>query len=153
MTSATLKAGDLVKIGWRAYCHYAIVSDRIHDGKPMLISLSRRTGTVAEEPWDEVVRGRRVKPSRLRPRLSADQVLQRARNQIGRRRYALLTSNCEHFARESVGLSSTSGQVRGATGTGLSVLLIALRLARGHPVVAITATVAGTIIGSRLSAR
>ena len=43
--------GAIVTIFHGFYNHYAIVSDRCHDGKPMLISLSARTGTVAEESW------------------------------------------------------------------------------------------------------
>ena len=51
------KPGTPLKICCFAYTHYAIVSDLVVDKKPELISLSFRTGTVAEEPWDVVVRG------------------------------------------------------------------------------------------------
>ena len=135
------------------YCHYAIVSDRRSNGKPMLISLSRRTGTVAEEQWDEVVRGRAVEPSRLRSELTPREVVRRARSQIGRRRYNFITGNCEHFVRDALGLTPRSQQLETAAGVGVSTLLFALRLARGNPGIAIIATVASVFLSSRFSAR
>lgn len=142
-----------MKIGRRVYHHYAIVSDRMHGDKPMLISLSYRTGTVAEEPWDEVVRGRNVRPSNLGSELTANQVLARARAQIGSKRYNLLKSNCEHFVRDVLGLPARSQQIETAAGVGISALLLALRLARGNPLIAIASTAAGLLIGSRFSAK
>lgn len=151
--SAVPPPGTPVKIRFGIYHHYAIVSDRIVDGKPTLISLSRRSGTVAEEAWDEVARGRPVRSSRLRSTLSPDLVVSRARSRIGERRYKLLTSNCEHFARECLGLPVRCRQLQGASGAGATALLMGLRLARVHPVVAVAATLAAIVLGSRLSAR
>lgn len=142
-----------MKIGRRTYHHYAIVSDRMHGGKPMLISLSYRTGTVAEEPWDAVVRGRTVKRSQLPSRFSPGQVLERARAEIGQRRYNLIAENCEHFVRDMLGLPARSHQLERAAGVGVSALLLALRFARGNPVIAIVSTAAGLLLGSRLSAK
>ena len=147
------RAGQVIKIGWYGYCHYAVVSDRRHADKPMLISHSRRTGTVEEEPWDAVVQGKRVRASRLRSGLEHSEVVRRARSQVGERRYHLLKDNCEHFARESLGLPPKSRQLQGAAASGLTVLVVALRLARLHPALGLTATVAAIIIGSRSSAR
>lgn len=153
MKSKLLQPGQPVKIGRRGYNHYAIVSDRSAGGKPMLISLSRRTGTVAEESWDAVVQGRRVTPSALRSELPAPEIVARARAQCGRKRYRLLTANCEHFVREALGLPARSRQLETAAGAGATSLLLALRLARVHPLVAVAAGAAGMLIGSRISAR
>lgn len=119
----------------------------------MLISLSRRTGTVAEEPWDDVVRGRTVEPSRLRSELPSREVVRRARSQLGRRRYNFVTGNCEHFVREALGLPPRSQQLETAAGVGVSTLIFALRLARGNPGIAIVATVASILLSARFSAR
>ena len=43
------------------YQHWALLSDRTRDGKPMLISNTRRNGTVKEESWDQVVGNRQFK--------------------------------------------------------------------------------------------
>lgn len=153
MKTNSLEPGQPVKIGRRGYNHYAIVSDRIAEGRPMLISLSRRTGTVAEEPWDEVVQGRRVTPSALPSELPAPEIIARARAHLGRRRYNLLSDNCEHFVREALGLPARSRQLETAAGAGATSLLLALRLARVHPLLAVAAGAAGMLIGSRLSAR
>lgn len=119
----------------------------------MLISLSYRTGTVAEEPWDIVVRGRSVQRSGLDSALSAEQVIERARARIGDARYNLLKNNCEHFARDVLGLPARSHQLQAAASVGVSALLLALRFARGNPAIAIVSTVAGLLIGSRFSAK
>lgn len=153
MTNSPLQPGRPVKIGRRGYNHYAIVSDRSAGGKPMLISLSRRTGTVAEETWDEVVQGRQVTPSVLQSDLPPPEIIARARSHIGRRRYRLLSDNCEHFVCEVLGLSRRSRQLETAAGAGAAAVLLALRLARLHPLAAVAAGAAGMLIGSRFSAR
>lgn len=145
--------GTPVKIGRIGYCHYAIVSDRWHGGKPMLISLSYRVGTVAEEPWDRVAAGRAVRPSELTSMLEPDQVLARARSHLGDRRYHLLKDNCEHFVHDALGLRPRSRQLEMAAGAGATALVLALRLARGHPAIAVASTLIGLLLGSRLSAR
>ncbi len=153
MKTDILEPGLAVKIGRRGYSHYAIVSDRHADDRPMLISLSRRTGTVAEESWDEVVQGREVTRSGLPSELPPAEIIARARSHIGRRRYRLLSDNCEHFVCEVLGLPSRSRQLETAASTGATTLLVALRLARVHPLVAVAAGAAGMLLGSRFSAR
>lgn len=145
------QAGVPIKIGCFAYDHYAIVSDRVVENKPMLISLSFRTGTVAEERWEEVVRGRSVNPSRLESSLGPKEIIRRARAAVGQRRYNLITHNCEHFVREMLGLPARSQQIETAAGAGVSTLLLSLRFA--HPAVAIAATTFGLVLGARWSAR
>jgi len=64
-----LSAGDIVTIRYPLYKHFAIVSDRnsLYQGTayPDLISLSNRTGTVSEEPWQKVVGSMCVEKSLL----------------------------------------------------------------------------------------
>ncbi|OZG70872.1 hypothetical protein BTA51_23840 [Hahella sp. CCB-MM4] len=84
------------------YQHWALVSDRQHSGKPMLISNTRRNGTVREEPWDTVVGNR---PYKVFPAMTHEPVhtiVARARKAIGSVRYDLLDYNCEHFVKEVV---------------------------------------------------
>ena len=147
------KPGAPVKINCLGYDHYAIVSDRMADQRPMLISLSYRTGTVAEEPWEEVVRGRKVSLSRLRSVLSPHEVIARARAAVGQRHYNLITSNCEHFVHDCLGLPARSRQIEGAASAGLATLLLVLRFARVHPVVTVAATAVSLVAGSRWSGR
>ena len=123
------------------------------EDKPMLISLSFRTGTVAEEAWDEVVRGRKVTVSRLKSSLAGGEVVRRARAAVGQHRYNLITRNCEHFVREMLGLSARSRQLETAAGAGVSTLLLALRFARIHPAVTVATTAFSLMLGSRWSAR
>ena len=51
-----LEPGTVIAVRYTMYKHFAIVSDRISNGMPNLISLSYRTSGVQEEPWDIVVR-------------------------------------------------------------------------------------------------
>lgn len=153
MTDVVYPPGTPVKIGCLAYNHYAIVSDRFTQDKPMLISLSFRTGSVAEEPWDVVVRGRKVAPSRLQSNLTPEEIVQRARIAVGQRGYNLVTRNCEHFVRETLGLSARSRQIETAAGAGISTLLLGLRFARIHPAVTVATTAFSLLLGSRWSAR
>lgn len=145
--------GTPIKVSCLAYTHYAIVSDRLVQDKPMLISLSSRTGTVTEESWDTVVCGRKVSRSRLRSNLATEEIVRRARAALGQRRYNVVTNNCEQFVREMLGLKARSRQVETAAGVGVSALLLALRFARIHPVVAIAATACALALGSRWSAK
>lgn len=153
MTDHGYKPGAPIKIGCFAYDHYAIVSDRVQENKPTLISLSFRTGTVAEEPWDEVVRGRKVTPSRLQSSLTPEEIVRRARAEVEQRRYNLITRNCEHFVREMLGLPARSLQIETAVSAGVSTLLVAMRFARVHPAITITAAACSLVLGSRWSAR
>ena len=92
--------------------HHSIVSDqRCNRGKPMLISLRSETGTVCEEPYDDVVRGRETRLVQQQSPLYRDEILEKARSQIGKLRYHLLSQNCEHFANWASGLGAESPQV------------------------------------------
>ena len=114
MFKSIYSTGAIVKVLMGAYDHYAVVSDRYDNGKPMLISLSARQGTVCEEAWDYCAGNRKVVLSPIQGDLHPHQVVQRARSKLGEIRYSLLNRNCEHFARWAHDLKVESKQVQGA---------------------------------------
>lgn len=114
MFKSIYSVGAIIKIRMSAYYHYAVVSDRYYNGKPMLISLSARQGTVCEEDWDYCVGDRKVVLSDVQGGMHPQQVVHRARSQIGVIKYNLLGRNCEHFARWVHELKVESKQVQGA---------------------------------------
>mgnify|MGYP000008766014 CR=1 FL=1 len=100
------------------YQHWALLSDRTRDGKPMLISNTRRNGTVKEESWDQVVGNRQFKVHYIQINTSPSLILARARNCINRVKYDLLQYNCEHFVREVITGVAKSTQVKQALAVG-----------------------------------
>ena len=111
------------------YEHHSIVSDRRCTlGKPMLISPRAETGTVREEPFDDVVRGRETCLVRQQSPLYRDEILENARSKIGNWRYDFLSRNCEHFANWASGLDATSPQVENVL-KGLKGIMIVLGVA------------------------
>lgn len=107
--------------------HYAIVSDRLIDGKPALISLSQRCGTVKEESWEEVVGGRPWRVHGYPGDLSGPEVIRRARRAIlDQRGYALWSSNCQHFAYEMHGQVPQSPELKTVAGLGAVSWAVAL---------------------------
>ena len=114
MFKSIYSTGAIVKVLIGAYNHYAVISDKYDNGKPMLISLSARQGTVCEETWDYCVKNRKVVLSSIQGDLQPYQVIERARSKLGKIKYNPLNRNCEHFARWSHGLRVESKQVQGA---------------------------------------
>jgi hypothetical protein len=112
MQNPTYTPGAIVSIFNGLYNHYAIVSDRFHQGKPMLISLSKRVGTVAEEPWDICVSTNKVGLAREQGLINPIVVLGNARSMIGKLQYNLLDQNCEHFVRWAHNLKRESKQLQ-----------------------------------------
>ena len=112
MFKSIYSTGAIVKVLMGAYNHYAVISDKFDNGKPMLISLSARQGTVCEETWDYCVKNRKVVLSPVQGDLQPHQVIQRARSKLGKIKYNPLSRNCEHFARWSHGLRVESKQVQ-----------------------------------------
>ncbi len=111
-----LNPGTVIEVCYPIFKHYAIVSDQFVDGHPTLISLSRRTNAVTEEPWHQVTQGRRVNTSPIQGQLPGHIVVANARACIRAKdlRWNLLTFNCEHFVRLVHGLPVESNQVRSA---------------------------------------
>ena len=117
LNPTTLVPGTIIAVKYPMYKHFAIVSDRNYVKNsaymPMLISLSHRTGTVKEEPWDIVVGDKSIELSSIAGQYSSSQVLSRARICMNQNmRYNLLYFNCEHFVRYTHGLPIESIQVK-----------------------------------------
>lgn len=104
-------AGTAVAVSFGFYRHVGIVSDRMLDGVPLVISASKRRGLTAEEPWAEFCGGRAVTTLAIETELPAVEVLARARSCLGRR-WDLFFWNCEHMVRFAYGLPHQSPQVR-----------------------------------------
>ena len=94
------------------YQHWALLSDRTKNGKPMLISNTRRNGTVKEESWDQVVGNRQFEVHNIQISTSPSLILARARGCIDRVKYDLLQYNCEHFVREIITGIAKSTQIK-----------------------------------------
>ena len=94
------------------YEHWALLSDKVSGGKPMLISNTWRNGTVKEEAWDQVVGGRPYKIHAVKPSSPAHVILTKARNAAGHVKYDLIRYNCEHFINDMITGVAKSSQVR-----------------------------------------
>ncbi len=117
MKSLVVQAGDVVVTQFGVYQHWSLVSDRVCSlGKNMLISATKRTGTVQEEPWDDVTQGKHTYVAVLNSSQSITQILADARSQIGNWVYSVSDNNCEHFVKWSSGLKVSSTQVKAGVG-------------------------------------
>jgi len=125
-----LAAGTIVAVKVGPFNHPGIVSDRwSSDGKPMVISNSRRRGCVAEESWSEFARGGRVAIRESRSGREGLAVVARARARLGQP-WSLISFNCEHFVEYACGRPVRSAQLQyGAMAAmlGLVVLLVSKR--------------------------
>jgi hypothetical protein len=107
-----VKPGDFVVTQFSGYEHWSLVSDRLCEaGKYMLISATKRTGTVLEEAWDIVTGGKKTGVATINHTLSIDELLARARSQIGVWKYSVVNKNCEHFSNWAANQKVTSKQV------------------------------------------
>lgn len=127
MGQIVVRPGDVVVTNMGVYQHWSIVSNRLcKDGFNMLISASRRTGTVMEEPWLNVTQGKDTYVADYRSELAVHKVLAAARSQIGKWSYSVTTSNCEHFVKWATGMEVTSTQVKaGVAGATVGALAVA----------------------------
>ena len=100
------------------YKHWALMSDRTRDGKPMLISNTWRNGTVKEESWDQVVGNRKFEVHSIEISTAPSLILAKARSCINRVKYDLLQYNCEHFVRELITGIAKCTQVKQALALG-----------------------------------
>nr|VVV06047.1 hypothetical protein AW0309160_03531 [Aliivibrio wodanis] len=112
MNSINVQPGDIVATDFGFYEHWSIVTDQIcEQGKFMLISATKRNGTVNEEPWDVVTQGKKTVVSNATPVISVEEMLNKARTQIGKWSYSVTSNNCEHFIKWASGVKVTSEQV------------------------------------------
>lgn len=98
MNNLIVQAGDVVVTQFDTYQHWSLVSDRIcPDGKNMLISATKRTGTVQEEPWDDVTKGKHSYVAISNSEKPIYQILSDARSQIDNWIYSIKINNSQHF--------------------------------------------------------
>lgn len=90
--------------------HKGVVSDRWYNGKPMVISNSARAGGIEEEPWDVFTSGQAWTDEGHPGKLSAWEVLHRARS-AHRTQYHVVNWNCERFVAFCHGLPPNSPQL------------------------------------------
>jgi hypothetical protein len=120
MNNLVVQAGNVVVTQFGVYQHWSLVSDRVCSlGKNMLISATKRTGTVQEEPWDDVTQGKHTYIAVSNSNKSIAQILTDARSQIGSWVYSVSDNNCEHFVKWSSGLKVSSTQVKSGVGGAL----------------------------------
>lgn len=109
--------GDIVITNFGFYQHWSIVTDRIcSKGYPMLISATKRNETVKEEEWDVVTQGCYTYILDYECSIPLQDILQRARSQIGVWGYEVANRNCEHFAKWATDQKVSSAQVVSAIG-------------------------------------
>ncbi|MDD1794794.1 lecithin retinol acyltransferase family protein [Enterovibrio makurazakiensis] len=127
MNTLSVKPGDIVATDFGLYEHWSIVTDKLCDqGLYMLISATKRNGTVIEEPWNVVTQGKKTIVSNVSSLNTIDEMLQKARTQIGRWKYSVTDNNCEHFVTWASGAKVTSNQLAsGLTGGTVGAGLVA----------------------------
>ncbi|KEI70152.1 lecithin retinol acyltransferase family protein [Endozoicomonas elysicola] len=112
MKSLLVNPGDVVVTDFGIYQHWSFVSDTVCSrGKPMLISATKRNGTVKEETWDTVTQGKNTYITKVQKVKAPSEILNTARSQIGKWKYSVESNNCEHFVKWASGLEVTSAQV------------------------------------------
>jgi len=126
MQSLVVKPGNVVVTDFGLYQHWSLVTDRFcENGRNMLISATKRNGTVKEEPWDVVTQGKSTYVASVSYTTPVSEVLANARSKIGSWRYSVTDNNCEHFVKWASGLKVTSTQVKAGVGgavTGAAVV-------------------------------
>lgn len=122
------KPGDVVVTNFTGYQHWSLVSDKLCElGRPLLISATKRNGTVSEEPWDTVTQGKETYVADVSYARPVSEVLAMARAQIGQWKYSVTLNNCEHFVKWVAGLEVSSKQVvAGVTGAVAGVTAVGL---------------------------
>ncbi|MFA6309973.1 MAG: lecithin retinol acyltransferase family protein [Sterolibacterium sp.] len=123
----TLAPGYTIGVQVGPITHVGIVSDKYVNGVPMVISNSRRTGGVAEEPLNIFQGGYAlVDVAQATASMPVWQVLLRARSMIGSR-WNLFSWNCEHFVNWAYGFEAKSRQLDQASAfAGVALLLVGL---------------------------
>lgn len=116
LNTLKVQAGDVVVSNFGAYQHWSIVSDLVCDkGMPMLISATKRHGTVKEESWEKVTQGKRTYIAQVQCNMSVEDLLFNARSQIDNWVYSLTSKNCEHFVKWAARIEVSSKQVAATT--------------------------------------
>ena len=109
----SFKPGDVVVTDFGSFQHWSIVTDRkCKQSKPMLISATKRNGTVKEEPWDVVTQGKNTYVADVTYTKPLLNILKDARSQIDIWKYSIFNDNCEHFVNSVIGLNISSTQIK-----------------------------------------
>lgn len=109
---------DVIAVRVRGVTHEGLVSDVIGpDGRPLVISKSKRRGAVAEESWRDFCGGRLPWVVGYIGERCPCCVLAEARSRIGEP--WTIVRNCQHFVRECHGLPSQSPGLHGASVSGI----------------------------------
>ena len=117
MKELVVSPGDVVVTNFGIYQHWSLVTDRVCElGNYMLISATKRNGTVQEEPWHVVTDNKETYVAEIETSYSVQQVLANARSQIGQWVYSVTDRNCEHFVKWASGLKMSSTQVKAGVG-------------------------------------
>jgi hypothetical protein len=133
--------GSTLAVDCGVFTHYSIISDQLGpDGMPRLISASKRTGTVKEETWSDVISNEKIKILPLIGTLTAEEILSKARSRIGNWVYSVLNFNCEHFVNWCNNLPFTSKQITTSASLASMGAIIGYNMPKEHKVV-------GTIVG------
>ncbi len=120
MKKLNVSPGDIIATLFGTYHHYSLVTDRIcEEGLPMLISATKRNGTVREETWNTVTQGKQTYITKLSLNGTVEEVLAKARSRVDSWKYSLAGSNCEHFVNWARGVGMTSNQVQAGVAGGL----------------------------------
>lgn len=123
MKELIVNPGDVVVTNLGVYQHWSTVTDKFCSlGNYMLISATKRNGTVQEEPWHIVTDGKETYVAEIELGLPIAQILSNARSQIGNWGYSVTSNNCEHFVKWSSGLKVSSTQVKAGVGGAAAVL-------------------------------
>lgn len=117
--------GTVVSVPWvLGVRHVGLVTERLVEGRPTVISNSKRDGVV-EETWHAFCDGHLPQVESLRGPRDGRDAIAWARTRIGRS-YDLFDSNCEHFVRDALGLPRESPQLRaGMAMAGLVLIAVA----------------------------
>jgi len=99
LTSRSLYTHHGLYVGGNRVIHYAGFCEGLHRGPVEEVSLQR------------FAHGRAVRVRDERPRFAREEVLRRARQRLGERRYQVLSNNCEHFCEWCLHGESRSTQV------------------------------------------
>lgn len=130
-----LTPGTIVEIDFGLYKHPGVVTDRIMNSMPMVISNSFRKKGVFEESWEEFSNGEKVDISGYPGHLSPDEVLSRARSRLGTR-WNLINWNCEHFVNWSHGLKMRSPQLKTCAFYAVAIIGLAVFIKKGNSKIA-----------------
>ena len=127
MNNINVSPGDVVVTQLGAYQHWALCTDKkCPGGNYMLISATKRTLTVKEEPWAIVTHGKPSYVVDIGSNKTVSEVLAQARSYINKWQYSVRKRNCEHFVKKCLGLKAESSQVNAAIAAGaLSAVAIA----------------------------